>query len=145
MRIVIDTNALLISIPKSSKYRIVYDCFLARKFSIAISNDIILEYAEIITQKANSIVSTNIIEMLMSARNVEKQDIFFKWNLIENDKDDNKFVDCAIAAGVDYLVTNDRHFNPIKSIGFPPITILSINEFVELLKDKNDKYAQHGT
>ena len=71
--------------------------------------------------------------MLISARNVEKQDVFFKWHLIDVDEDDNKFVDCAIAGNADYLVTNDRHFNVVKSIGFPPVTIINENEFIELL------------
>jgi putative PIN family toxin of toxin-antitoxin system len=133
MRIVLDTNALLISIPQSSKYRVIFDRFLAKHFSIVLSNDILSEYAEIIAQKTNSIVSTNIIEMLISAKNVEKQEIFFKWQIIEIDEDDNKFVDCAIAGNVDYLVTNDKHFNVVKSVGFPPVTILNIDEFVELL------------
>jgi len=137
MRIVLDTNALLISIPTNSKYRVIFDRFLAKQFSIVLSNDILSEYAEIIAQKANSIVSTNIIEMLISAKNVEKQDIYFKWQIIEIDKDDNKFVDCAIAGNVDYFVTNDKHFNVVKSIGFPPVTVLNIDEFIELLT--NDK------
>lgn len=92
MRIVLDTNVLLISIPKNSKYRI----------------------------------------MLLSALNVEKQDVFFKWQLIEIDKDDNKFVDCAIAGNAEYLVTNDKHFGVLNSIEFPPITIVNIDEFLEL-------------
>jgi len=138
MRIVLDTNALLISIPKKSKYRVIFDRFLANHFSIVISNDILSEYAEIIAQKANSIVSTNIIEMLISAKNVEKQDIYFKWQIIDIDKDDNKFVDCAIAGNVDCLITNDKHFEVVKSIGFPPVTVLSIDEFIDILV--NDKY-----
>ncbi len=136
MRIVLDTNALLASIPKKSKYRLIFDKLLSRQFTLLISNDILSEYAEIIEQKANSIVSTNIVEMLLSARNVEKQEIFFNWQLIDVDKDDNKFVDCAVAGNADYLVTNDRHFNVIKTVGFPPITILSVDEFIDILDNK---------
>lgn len=133
MKIVLDTNILLISIPKNSKYRLIFDSFLSKKFSIGFSNEILSEYSEIIAQKANAIVSSNIIEMLISASNVEKQDVFFRWHLIDVDEDDNKFVDCAIACNADYLVTNDRHFNVVKSIGFPPVTIINGNEFIELL------------
>ncbi len=133
MRIVLDTNVLLISIPKNSKYRIIFDRFLSKKFSLIVSNEILSEYAEIIALKANVAVSTNIIEMLLSASNVEKQDVFFKWQLIEIDKDDNKFVDCSIAGNADYIVTNDKHFGVLKSIEFPPITIINIDEFLELL------------
>ena len=94
MRIVLDTNILLTSIPKNSKYRLIFDSFLLKQYTLVLSNEILSEYAEIIAQKANIIVSTNIIEMLLSAVNVDRQDIFFKWQLIEIDKDDNKFVDC---------------------------------------------------
>lgn len=47
--------------------------------------------------------------------------------------DDNKFVDCAIAGNVDYLVTNDRHFRILSEIDCPKITVISIDEFVEIL------------
>ena len=133
MRIVLDTNVLLVAISINSKYRIIFDRFLSKKFSLILSNEILSEYAEIISLKANATVSTNIIEMLLSASNVEMQDVFFKWQLIEIDKDDNKFVDCSIAGNADFIVTNDKHFGVLKSIEFPPITIITIDEFLELL------------
>lgn len=46
---------------------------------------------------------------------------------------DNKFIDCAIAANADYIVTNDKHFNVVKNIDFPKVNILSIQEFIKLL------------
>ena len=111
MKVVLDTNILLVSIPKKSPYRIIFDALLADKFELIISNEILSEYTEIIAQKTNSIVATNISEMLLSLSNVKKNDVFYKWNLIEIDKDDNKFVDCAVAGNADYLVSNDKHFN----------------------------------
>ena len=71
--------------------------------------------------------------MLLSAENVKKQEVYFKWQLIEIDKDDNKFVDCSIAGNADYLITNDKHFDVLKSVEFPLITILNIDEFLDLL------------
>lgn len=50
------------------------------------------------------------------------------------DDDDNKFADCAIAANADYLVTNDKHFNVLKSVAFPKIQIIKIDGFMEILK-----------
>lgn len=135
MRIVLDTNVLLVSIPRNSKYRIIFDNFLSNKYTLIISNEILSEYAEIIEEKANSMVSTNLVEMLMSAINVEKQEIFFQWKLIDVDKDDNKFADCAVAGNVDYLVTNDSHFNVLKTIRFPLIRIVTIDEFLAILNN----------
>ncbi len=78
-------------------------------------------------------IATNISEMLLTLSNVQKQDVFYKWNLIEIDKDDNKFVDCAVAGNADYLVCNDKHFNCLKIIEFPKLNLLTIEEFKELL------------
>ena len=132
MNVVLDTNVLLVSIAKKSRYRIIFDNLLDNKFNLIISNDILSEYTEIIAQKANVNVANNISEMLLALSNVQKQDVFYKWNLIEADKDDNKFVDCAIAGNADYLVSNDKHFNCLKEIEFPKLSLLTIDEFIEL-------------
>ncbi len=133
MKIVLDTNVLLVSIPKKSPYRVIFDSLLTNKFELIISNEILSEYTEIITQKTNVTVANNISEMLLTLSNVQKQDVFYKWNLIQIDKDDNKFVDCAVAGSADYLVSNDKHFNSLKNMEFPKLSLLSIDEFMELL------------
>ena len=61
----------------------------------------------------------------------------FFWNLIIADPDDNKFVDCAVAANADYIITNDAHFNVLKSTSFPKINILTLQEFITLLSTLN--------
>jgi len=48
--------------------------------------------------------------------------------------DDNKFTDAYIAANADYLVTNDAHFNEVKNISFPPVNVISADEFLEIVK-----------
>jgi putative PIN family toxin of toxin-antitoxin system len=129
----------LVSIANKSRYRIIFDNLLANKFNLIISNDILSEYTEIIAQKANVNVANNISEMLLALSNVQKQDVFYKWNLIEADKDDNKFVDCAIAGNADYLVSNDKHFNCLKEIEFPKLSLQTIDEFIELLNQTRSK------
>ena len=49
-------------------------------------------------------------------------------------KDDDKFVDCAITAGADYIVTEDSHFDHLKKIPFPQLNVLTLDEFNETLK-----------
>lgn len=60
-RIVLDTNCLLMSIPKGSPYRIVWDAFLEGRFVLCISNEIIEEYSEILSNKTTSSVASNVI------------------------------------------------------------------------------------
>ena len=136
MRIILDTNVLLVSIGKKSQYRPIFDAFLKQKFTLIISNDLLLEYAEIIEQKTNAFIADNIIEMLLAQPNVEKNEIFFiKWGLLENDYDENKFVDTAIVGNVDFIVTNDKHFNSLKDIDFPKVEIIDIDTFLEKIKN----------
>ena len=55
-------------------------------------------------------------------------DPHFNWQLLK-DQDDNKFVDCAVAANADFIVSNDKGFNVLKNITFPPITVLTYPAF----------------
>jgi predicted nucleic acid-binding protein len=57
----------------------------------------------------------------------------FRFNLITADPDDNKFVDCAIVANADYIVSQDNHFNVLKKIDFPKLNVIRIEEFVKEL------------
>lgn len=76
MRVVLDINSFLVSISKKSKYRPVFDNFLQEKFSLIISNEILMEYEEIIGQKMNETIASNVIELLMLAPNIEKTEIY---------------------------------------------------------------------
>lgn len=134
MKVVIDTNVLLMSIPKISKYRPIFDGLLRRKFNLAISESILQEYVEIIGRKTTGQIAQNLGDLLVTLKNVEKTEIFFRWHLIKADRDDNKFVDCAISARVTFLVSNDKHFNELKEIEFPPLEVINANEFMEELK-----------
>lgn len=70
-----------------------------------------------------------ILSILSVAPNVIYLEPFYKWQLVEKDKDDNKFADLTIAGNADYLVTNDKHFNDLKNIDFPKLNIVSLDEF----------------
>jgi uncharacterized protein len=66
--------------------------------------------------------------------NTIQTDIFYKRNLISVDEDDNKFVDTYISSNSDYLVTNNHHFNSLKSISFPKINVINLNEYFNLFE-----------
>jgi len=56
----------------------------------------------------------------------------FRWNLLTRDPDDNKFVDCAIAARVHGLITEDKGFAVLQSVGFPVVPCYGIRELENL-------------
>lgn len=132
-RIVLDTNAVLRSISRRSEYAIVIDMLHKKAFELYVSNDILLEYEEKITE----IFSKETAELLIGAftllDNVKKSEVHFHLNMISVDPDDNKFSDCAFAANVHYLVTDDKHFNVLKSISFPVIHVITLEQLKEIL------------
>ena len=136
MTIVLDANALLVSISKKSVFRPILDALIDGEFDIILSNEILLEYVEIIERKTNNIVANNIAEMLLNLGNLNKVEVYFEWKLINQDPDDNKYADAAIVGGADFIVTNDLHFQTLKSIDFPKVNIVSIEEFLELIVKK---------
>jgi putative PIN family toxin of toxin-antitoxin system len=134
MIVVLDTNALLVAIPKKSSYRPILDALVEGKYNLILSNDILSEYIEILQRKANSTIANNIAEMLLNLETLEKVEVYFDWKLIEKDPDDNKYVDAAIVGGADYIVTNDQHFQILKNIDFPKVNTITIQGFLELIK-----------
>lgn len=133
MKIVLDTNVLLVSIPRMSKYRPIFDALLSGRIELSVSNEILSECLEIIAVKTTPTIANNIAELLMNLPNVELIATYFRWSLITADADDNKFVDCAIAANSDYLVSNDRHFRELERISFPQVNVLTPIEFLDLI------------
>lgn len=135
-KVVLDTNVLLVSISSRSQYHWLFQGLLQNQFQIVITNEILMEYEEIISNKYSVPVAKNVIRTLLLLPNVDKIDVFYNWSLIINDVDDNKFVDCTIAASVDYIVTNDRHFNILKKIEFPAVNVVNISQFQTLLYEE---------
>ena len=101
---------------------------------LCVSNSIIAEYHEIIAQKTSETVADNVVRMLAESPFVLFIDPHYHLELIQADPDDNKFVDCAFAANATYIVSNDKHFDALKSVDFPKIRVLKLIEFLQTLK-----------
>lgn len=69
--------------------------------------------------------------------NVIKTDSYFRFNLIHKDSTDNKFVDCAISGDVDHIVSDDKHFQILKTIDFPKVNIITLEEFGSFINLKS--------
>jgi putative PIN family toxin of toxin-antitoxin system len=134
MRVVIDTNVILISLPSRSPYHDIILAFSERRYQLIVTTSILLEYEEILTEKANHFVAENVLAAFQDVPNLVAVEIYFHWDMIVADPDDNKFTDAYINGNADYLVTNDAHFNTIKSSRFPEVKILSVDEFLHLLR-----------
>ena len=132
-RIVLDTNCLIAILSRRGNYYPVWQGLQQGKYILCVSNDILEEYEEILSQKTNAVIASNVIQVLINSPFVEFINTYFHFHLIEKDKDDNKFVDCAIAANAHYIVSEDAHFKQLKNIPFPTVNVIRLGEFMRLL------------
>lgn len=133
MRLVIDTNCLLVSIPKFSETRWLFDGLRSGVFEFGITTEILEEYEEVIGDFYSPNLAHNVVEMLPNLKNSILITPYYYWDLITIDRDDNKFVDCAIACQVDYIITHDKHFKVLQKIAFPKVRCLKMNDLRKLL------------
>jgi len=129
-RIVLDTNCLLQSLPSKSPYHKIWTDILDGHIQLCVNTEILNEYEEILSGKTTKEIAHNVVEAIARLSTTFFQDAYFHFGLITADTDDNKFVDCAIAADAEYIVTNDKHFEVLNSIPWPKLSVINIKEFV---------------
>lgn len=133
MRIVLDTNCLLVIVPKKSQFRKVFDLILSGKLKLIVTNEILLEYEEQLAFFYSVDYAKLIINAIYNLPNtIQVNSIYFNWFLIEKDKDDNKFIDAYIAGQAEYLVTNDKHFQMLETVEFPKVSCMKLLDFINL-------------
>lgn len=134
MKIVLDTNCLLLILSKKNSFYSVYQKIQNGEIQLIISNDIIDEYEEILEKIFSFEVADFVLKAILNhPKTIKIERIFYNWNLISIDKDDNKFVDAYLTRSANFLVTNDKHFDVLKSIDFPNVNVINLIEFTEII------------
>ena len=141
-KVVLDTNVLISSLLKpKSKARDIYRLVLRGEIELYTSVDLInelsrvLEYPKFGFEKLQKEVFlkniTRVATILVNPG--------LKINVIKEDPPDNKFLECAVEAKVDYLISGDnKHLLPLKN--FQGIKIISPSEFLKLYQKLNSKH-----
>lgn len=133
MRAVIDTNALLKCIGLKSPFRPIFDSLLLGNYTLVISTSILYEYEEILGERNGAFVTEATLAALLSLDNLIRKRISYDFRLVEQDPDDDKFVNAYVAGQADYLVTDDRHFRTVLASRFPQVRVVSAAEFLAVL------------
>lgn len=135
-RVVLDTDALLQAAPDRGAYRRIILALAAQEFELVISNEILLEYEEILTRLGSETTwpgFRRLAEPLHLAGTVHQIDPTYRWKVIAPDPDDDKFVDAAVAGGAEYIITDDHHFDILTSEPMLQIRPMSPLNFIALL------------
>ena len=121
-RVVLDTNSLLSSLARRGSAYPVWKGFQEGRYTLCVTTEILEEYEEVIARKTTPTVA----------------ETYIHFGLIEQDPDDNKFVDCAFAAQATYIVSNDTHYDVLKEIPFPKLLVLKLKTFIEKLTSSKE-------
>lgn len=132
--IVLDTNCLLAILPSISPYHQVWTDILSGEVCLCVSNEVLEEYEEILGNKTNSNVACAVVRAILEAPKLKKVEPTFFYHMITVDPDDNKFVDCAVCGNAELLVTNDAHFDILKTIDFPKVEIIKLQDYIKLVR-----------
>ena len=136
MNIVLDSNVILQVAFTQKPLRIVWDKLLEGSYTLCVTEDILYEYQEkVIDCFHNEQLANLLINTLLNCAFVKRVEAYFRYNLIQADCDDNKFVDCALACNAKYIVTEDKHFDVLKELEFPRVDIANLEEFIVILNE----------
>ena len=124
MVVCIDTNVVLPMLSLRHPFSRILDAWMDGHFSLAVSNEILTEYEEIILPRIGSDRWLDFLSLLQLGAelngNLVRIQPSFRFNVIQVDPDDNKFSDCAIAADASWVITQDKHFNALINSGYRP-------------------------
>src|SRR5437870_12897924 len=103
MRVVVDTNVIVSrSISNKGASALIFDLWLQGEFDLIVSEDILSEYRRALgyerTRKRHGYTPSQIDQFVMDIRNAATVVMAGEpLKVVQDDTDDNKFIECAIA------------------------------------------------
>ena len=131
-RVVLDTNTLISAFGWDGNERKIFDLCVDGKLKLCMSYDMLKELERVIEyprikftdeQKKRSVGL-----VLEVAEFVEPDE---KINLIKDDPDDNKIIECAVASFAHYIVSGDKHLSELGE--FRGIKIVKSRDLLEVV------------
>ena len=95
-RIVLDTNCLIASLSTKGNYFPVWQGLHQGKYTLCVSNEILEEYEEILSQKTNATIASNVIQVLINSPFVEFINTYFHFHLIAQSTNLLSSLSCSI-------------------------------------------------
>jgi len=133
MKIVVDTNVLISStFWYGSSFRVI-EKVENKEVELILSKEILKEFINVLNyEEIQQKIKNKNLEM---KRTVEKivsistiVDPKQKFNIIKDDIEDNKIIECAIEGQANYIITQDNHLLKLKE--FNGIKIITPKEFI---------------
>jgi putative PIN family toxin of toxin-antitoxin system len=124
MLVVVDTNVMLSAFARQSPIARLFRALANGEIRLAVTAAIILEYEEIAGERGGPAFAARIMHWLSlvtaAYESVAVVQPSYQFRVISSDPDDNKFVDCAIVANADFVITNDSDYAVLANAGYKP-------------------------
>ena len=129
-KVVVDTNVFVSATLLEGVSAVLMEKWKENKFVLLFSPDIFDEYFEVIARHKFNQEEKDIRELadLLTERGVvvEPQE---RLKVVKKDPDDDKFFECAVAGGADFIVSGDNHLLSLRE--YEGIKVLSIAQFIK--------------
>lgn len=140
MKVIIDTSIFVASLWEG-KSRDVVELWKKGKITLCVSRAILKEYLHIIP-RFNMLKKEagELLSLFEARKNIEIVTPSKKLKIIKEDPADNKFLECAVEAKAEYIISADKH---LRNLGeYNGVKILSSGSF---LKDKRFPCKKGGS
>lgn len=132
-RLVLDTNSLIQCISRRSRYHDLWLSLLDGRNILCVSTEILEAYSEILERKTSTKFAELALDVITNSPYTLFITPYYHFKLIVADPDDDKFVDCAVAGNAKYIVTEDSHYDVLKSLDFPQVDIIKLDDIIQQL------------
>jgi len=137
MKVVADTNVLISATFWCGDSDEILSKAECGELVLVLSKEILKEYASVLQYKeikdkikAKNLETLRTIQKIISIATIVNP--LCKLDVVKDDPDDNKIIECAIEGEVDYIITQDKHLLKLKR--FENIDIVTPKEFLDLFK-----------
>lgn len=131
-RLVLDTNSLLQCVARRNSTHELWLSLLDGRNQLCVTTEILEEYAEILQNKISANFSLILVDLIVNNPNTLFINPIYHFKAIDEDPDDNKFVDCAVAAKALCIVTDDKHFRHLSKYDFPYVEVVKLSHAVAM-------------
>jgi len=129
IKVVIDTNVFISSFFGGNPKKII-DLWKKGEIKLCLSREIVDEYVEVL--KRLGLQNEGELQELLNTFS-EGHNIIFSattpsLKIIEQDPDDNMFIECAVALGCSHIISGDKHLKQVKN--YMGIKIVNSKKFL---------------
>ncbi len=137
MKVTVDTNILVSATFWYGDSNEIIDRVERKEIELFLSKEIIEEFARVLNyEEIQEKIKNKNLEMKRTVEKIASLSLIVeateKLNVLKEDADDNKILECAKAGKVDFIISNDNHLLKLKE--FEGIKIFSSSDFLKIIK-----------